>query len=357
MVSGGIEAMVCGLVNELVKNNDVTLCTIFKPSPDDVFYNKLSSNVKKINLGKINFGFSIKEIFNVYKTMRVGRYDIVNIHGCFQYYFFAILFLHKKVKFVYTIHSDAKMENQLWDKRLFELKKYFFRNRFVMPVTISKTSKRSFFEVYNCDSSLIFNGASMPIINELNRCVDQYRLTPSTKVFIHPGRISLAKNQVVLCKVFDRLIKEERDVVLLIAGMKEDKTIFDKMEPYLSNRIVYMGEVLDIQDVMNQCDGFCLPSIWEGMPISLLEAFSVGCVPICSPVGGIVDVLKNGFNGFLSNSPDEKDYYNTMISYLDSSKETIKDIKNNAYKTFTNFEISTTAERYEELYIHLLSMK
>ena len=357
MVSGGIEAMVCGLVNELVKSNDVTLCTIFKPSIDDVFYNKLSYNVKKINLGKVNFGFSIKEIFKVFNVIRLGQYDIVHIHGLFQYYFLAILLLRKKVNFVYTIHSDAKMENQLWDKRLFAIKKYFFRNGFMTPVTISKTSKKSFTDVYKCDSFLILNGASIPKINKQNRFVDQYRLAPSTKIFIHPGRISLAKNQVVLCKVFDRLIKDERDVVLLIAGNKEDKIIFDKMEPYINNRIVYLGEIRDIPDIMNQCDGFCLPSIWEGLPISLLEALYVGCVPICSPVGGIADVLINDYNGFLSDSPDENDYYNSMISFLECPKETIKAIKINAKKTFSKFEISVSAKHYEDLYINLLSIK
>ena len=118
-----------------------------------------------------------------------------------------------------------------------------------------------------------------------------------------------------------------------------------------------MGEIWDIPDVMNQCDGFCLPSIWEGLPIALLEAISVGCVPICSPVGGIVDVLINDFNGFLSNSSDENDYYNSMISYLECPEETIKAIKNNAKKTFANFEISMSAKRYEELYFNLLSVK
>lgn len=357
MVSGGIEAMVCGLVNELVQRHDVTLCTIFKPSLDDIFYNKLSSNVKKIHLGKINFGFSIKEIFKIYKTIKLGHFDIVHIHGLFQYYFLAILFLHKKVQFVYTIHSDAKMESQLWDRRLFLLKKYFFRNQYMTPVTISKASKKSFEDLYNCDSFLITNGVLKPRINFQNKSVEQYRFTPSTKVFLHPGRISLAKNQVVLCKVFERLIYERKDVVLLIAGSKEDKTIFEKIEPYLCDRIIFLGEIHDVPDILNQCDGFCLPSLWEGLPIALLEALFVGCIPICSPVGGIVDVLKNDYNGFLSKSPDANDFYNAVISFLESSEETIKIIRDNAIKSFDRFDISTTAGRYEELYFNLLNLK
>ena len=51
MVSGGIEAIVCGLANEMSKTEDVTLCTIFKPTEDDVFYKKLSSLVQNVPRG------------------------------------------------------------------------------------------------------------------------------------------------------------------------------------------------------------------------------------------------------------------------------------------------------------------
>lgn len=123
MVSGGIEAIVCNLVNEMSKSHDVTLCTIFQPTDDDVFYRKLDNKVKKITIGKKNFGFSIKEIWKIYRVISWGHYDVVHIHGCFQYYFLAIALLHLKVRFVYTIHSDACKENQTWDWRLFGLEK------------------------------------------------------------------------------------------------------------------------------------------------------------------------------------------------------------------------------------------
>ena len=51
MRGGGIEAMICGLANEMAKAQDVTVCSIFKPLADDVFWNKLSPSVHKIHLG------------------------------------------------------------------------------------------------------------------------------------------------------------------------------------------------------------------------------------------------------------------------------------------------------------------
>lgn len=41
-------------------------------------------------------------------------------------------------------------------------------------------------------------------------------------------------------------------------------------------------------------DAYALCSSYEGMPISLIEAIGVGCIPVCTPVGGIVDVVHNG---------------------------------------------------------------
>ena len=61
MVSGGIEAIVCNLVNEMSKSHDVTLCTIFQPTEDDVFYRKLDNKVKKITIGRSILVFPLRK--------------------------------------------------------------------------------------------------------------------------------------------------------------------------------------------------------------------------------------------------------------------------------------------------------
>ena len=355
MVSGGIEAIVCGLVNELSKTEEVTLCTIFEPHDDDVFYKKVSNRVHKITIGKKNFGFSFKEIFKIVKVIKDGKYDVVHVHGCFQYYFLAMLLLHGKVRFYYTIHSDAKMENQTWDWRLFKIKRFLFARRWVIPVTISKTSQESFKNLYNCDSELIFNGTPKPILCEDFREVEKYRFTENTKIFIHAGRISRPKNQVVLCKVFKRLLLEGKDVVLLIAGSPEEKPIFEEIKAYFCDRIVYLGERNDIPSWFKQADAFCLPSIWEGLPVTLLEALSVGCIPICSPVGGIKDVIKDNENGILSKSSSEQDYYDAICRFLALKEEKVVQLKRKALSTFDNYDIVKTAAHYLQLYTKVIN--
>lgn len=350
MAGGGIEAMICGLVNEMAKVHDVTLCTIFEPKKEDVFENKLSSSVHRISLGKKIPGFSIKEVFDIYRCIRDGHYDVVHIHGFFYYYALAVFMLHKRVKFVYTIHSDAAKENTIWDKRFIRIKKYAFQKNYIHPVTISKESKRSFTAYYGLDSTLIYNGIPDYIAQNNTSKLVEYRKTDKTKLFLHPGRISTPKNQVVLVKAFDRLVKDGLDVVLLIAGSKQDLQIWERIEPYLSKHIVYLGERNDVRDLLSEADAFCLPSIWEGMPVTLLEAISVGCIPICSPVGGIPEVVMNGVNGFLSENSSEDAYFQTLKHFMSLSDSDITKLREHCLDSFKKYRISEVAKKYIEVY-------
>lgn len=355
MQSGGVEAMVCGLANEMANNHEVTVCSIFEPRADDVFWNKLNPIVHRITIGKKKQGFSLKTILKIRELIKDGNFDAVNMHGFFQYYFLAIFTLRIKTKFFYTVHSDASKESNTWGKFLFLLKKRAFEKGSVFPITISPASNDSFRLMYGMDGKMIENGVVKPIIKGKPNEIDHYRLTNKTKVFLHPGRINEAKNQIVLCRVFDTLIKEGFDVVLIIAGGNHDKQIFDIIKTYFCDRIIYLGELNNIPDLLSRCDGMCLPSIWEGLPVTLLEALAVGCIPICSPVGGIVNVVQNGENGILSQSSSYDDYLKSMRAYLSLTNEQLSSMKEKVIKTFDLYDIAVTARKYLDYYSHCIN--
>lgn len=350
MSGGGIESIICGLVNELSTNNDVTLATIFKPKKSDIFEKKVDPAVKRITLGKVKPGFSVSEIFRIFRLINRGGYDIVHIHGFFYYYVLSVLLMHRKVKFFYTIHSDAIMENSPWDRRILWLKKWCFKKRYIHPITISPASKESFAKLYKTNSTLICNGIPRPIITTTENPLEQYKITPRSKIFVHAGRINVAKNQLVLCKSFSRLIKNGYDAVLLIAGGNYDYTIMQQIQPYFCDRIVYLGERGDIPTLFSRADAMCLPSVWEGLPVTLLESLSVGCIPICSPVGGIVNVISHGYNGLLSKDSSEDQYYKVLEEYMEMSAEKQNEIRNNCVESFKPYDIKQTAQQYELAY-------
>lgn len=97
---------------------------------------------------------------------------------------------------------------------------------------------------------------------------------------------------------------------------------------------------------MAKADGMCLPSVWEGLPITLLECLAVGCIPICSPVGGVVDVITDGKNGLLSKSSCEEDYYQTMLRFLKQSREDTVRMKQWCVTSFQPYHISNSVRKY-----------
>lgn len=351
--SGGIEAFITSLSNELSQCHDVTVCTIFELTDNDIFYRHLNPTIIRLSLGKRGSGFSLKSIWRIFRTIIKGDYDVVHLHGCFYYYALAILLLHKKVKFIYTVHTDAERENLGWDKKLLPLKRLAFKRGWMHAATISDKSKQSFDTFYpKTPNRLIINGITRPIVTKNTFNADVYRTNSKTKLFIHAGRITEAKNQLVLCQVFKQLIDEGEDVKLLICGANENQSIYNSISAYFGDHIIYLGERDDVTSIMFQCDAFCLPSIWEGMPITLLEAMAVGCIPICSPVGGIPATITHKVSGFLSKDSTSEAYIMAVREFLATPLSKISQIKQHIQTTFLKYDISKTAKEYIEYYIN-----
>ena len=84
MLGGGIESLICSIASEMARQgHDVTVCSIYQPKEDDIFWHRLPDNVHKDTLGKMSTGFSVKEVISVYNYIRRGHFDVVQLHGLF----------------------------------------------------------------------------------------------------------------------------------------------------------------------------------------------------------------------------------------------------------------------------------
>lgn len=353
IIIGGTERVICGLINEQSKRHDVTLCTWYGPKPGEGLETRISDRVKRVSLynEKMDFITKLKDEIKLYKIIKDGDYDVVHVHNNFNFYILAVLLLKDKVRFFYTIHSDAVRENGPLSSKTLKIKSLFFKKKWLVPITISPQSQQSFKKLYHCESYMQVNGIEQPKVEKDDLLLEKYRLTRETRIFVHVGRICEAKNQEVLCKVFKRLISEGNDVVLLIIGPREIESIWEVIKEYFSDRICYLGSRDDAISFFRMADAMCLPSIYEGLPITLLESLAVGCIPICSPVGGIPSVIEDGYNGFLSESSSEEDYYDAVKRFLKKPIVTIDSIKTQVQKTFEKYDISQTAIGYEKIYM------
>lgn len=357
MTGGGIQAMVAGLTNEMVKANDVTLLLIYKPDEKDIFLNKLDKRIKVISLGKTKPGFSIRHIFKIASFVRKNSFDIVHFHGFFHYHFLSVILNHTRTKIFYTIHSDAFRENTYWEQKMLPLKRYCFKKEWMRAVTISNASRKSFEQLYNSPNTLIYNGIGrFSPTSDSNSYIRSLNLGEHTKILLHPGRITKPKNQIMLCRAVSSLQKEGLDMILFMAGGLQDEAIFSELKGYFEEgRIEYLGERKDIQQLMQDADGLCLSSLWEGLPVVLLESFAAGCIPICTPVGGIPDIVQNNFNGILSESTSEENYKSALRRWYYLTDDERKEIQANVCKSFEKYDIANCAGEYIDAYTKALN--
>ena len=137
---------------------------------------------------------------------------------------------------------------------------------------------------------------------------------------------------------------------LLMIGSTKNTELVNEVKSYNCPNIYLLGEKHNPLEYLKMADAYCLCSSYEGMPISLIEALGVGCIPVCTPVGGIVDVVKSGENGFLSENISEECYYNTLKHFLSLSKKEIAQLKMAALNSYAPFSMTECAEKYYHLF-------
>lgn len=343
--SGGAERFVCELSEHLNKKRDVQcyVATLYSRE-----YNSFYNLDNKIYIGdfKKKPGFDFRCLFRVYKHIRANNYSVVHVHINAILYIVLSAFLLPQVRFIATIHSDAYFEAPGKLDRI--IRKILFKSKKVQAVTISEESHISFEKLYHIPAPVIYNGMSdynPQTSSDVGYCFDD------NIVFIHPASCQPVKNQQLLFSAFQKLALKYKNVKLLWFGSNTTyQDLFLELSKYFSDQIVYCGCVDNMRDYMAKADAVCLSSIKEGMPMSIIEAFSVGCIPIVTPAGGCVNMVSNGVDGFVSASFGVEDYYNILESFVLLSPEKLNQMKTASRASFYKYTIDVCADNYLELY-------
>ena len=318
---GGAEKFTVDLCNELSKTNEVYLCQIQKENNDASFFkHELNEKINYINL-RCSKGINIKTFFTTIRMIMKIKPDVVHAHlNTIIYLFLPALIFKHKTKFIHTIHNLAEYDLGFsWQKRI---NRKFYKTKLLNGVAISKECKDSFINFYGHDIiSLIENGASparkTSAFKKVTEEIKNLKKNPSVITFIHVARFAEQKNQKLLIKAFHKLADAKNDVMLIVIGLNYDSEEAKILRTESHPNIHFLGAKSNVSDYLINSDVFVLSSLWEGLPISLLEAMSCGVIPVCTPAGGIPDVIKDETIGFLSKDFSEEFFYMTMKRCID----------------------------------------
>lgn len=303
-----------------------------------------SRGIKIIYLDKKK-GLDIGTINRLCHVMKKYNIDLIHTHRYVMQYAIPAAMMAGVKKRVHTIHNVASKEVEGLAQKLADV---FYKRCRVVPVSISPLVQDSVMERYGLSVSqtpVIFNGT------DLSRCVvkSSYH-TDGIFNFVHIGRLSEQKNHRGLIEA--AAILRDRNCSFKIHLVGEgilEQEIRDMVKTMkLDDNIVFCGLQNNVYPYLAKADAFILPSLYEGLPVTLTEAMGCGLPIIATKVGGIPDMIEDMESGILTDTTPES-FAEAM--HLIIGDETLRQkIGRNAFKDSIRFSADQMGEKYISLY-------
>lgn len=170
--------------------------------------------------------------------------------------------------------------------------------------------------------------------------------------FLFVGRLEKQKGLEYLIQAAN-FLKGKNDFEIIIAGGGEEAENLKKTaSEFEVEDIVRFTGRLSEQALIEQytgCDIFVLPSLWEGLPLTLLEAAAAGLPIITAEVGGIPSVFAHRENALLVKPRDSRELAGKMQELM-SDKELQKTLSTSAKKLAEKYSWENSAKKLEEVY-------
>lgn len=349
--SGGAERFTIDLCNELSTKHEVTLIVLHSVEKFGFYADELASNVRLVSMDK-RMGFDMSLLFRLWRLIKKEKPDVVHTHLNGIIYISLSAAINRRVVYCHTVHNTADKESNSFVCRV--VRRLLFKTRHSTPITISEESQRSFLDYYGIDAPLIDNGRNVPADLALSASVvdefKKYRRTDKTRVLVCLARMYPVKRHTLLAKVTARLYAEGYDFTVLAIGSTSQSDIVEEVKGLKSDNFYILGERKNPLEYLKAADAYALCSSYEGLPISLIEALGVGAVPVCTPVGGIVNLVHDGENGILAEGLSEDDYYNAMKRFIDLDDEALCAMSKKAKESYAPFSMTECAQKYVSLF-------
>ena len=166
----------------------------------------------------------------------------------------------------------------------------------------------------------------------------------------HVGRFSNEKNHLFLIDVFNELYKKNKNYKLILIGDGPTKEeVMKKVKTFkLEKRVSFLGVRKDVKNLLQSLDLFILPSIFEGLPVTLVEAQGAGLKCFISDCVTREIDLECGLTEFISLEKSPKEWAETVDSKREyERKNTIEALRSHGY------DMTENAKKFEKKYIEL----
>lgn len=345
-MGGGIFTYIVDLANELVDTYDMYIAyAVRKQTPSNYkeYFDKRVHLIEVKNFTRaINATKDIAAFFEIRKIAKEIKPDIIHLHSSKAGALGRFAFSGKRVPLFYTPHGYSfLMQNSSEAKRkIYKGIEIVCGKRNCTTISCSKGEHSESLKL-NKQAVYVNNGINMEQLQKLIDEVGNAKQHPFTVFTL--GRICYQKNPAL----FNKIALVMPDVRFLWIGDGELRS--ELTAPNIT--VTGWTERKEALKYSTSGDVFVLTSLWEGLPISLLEAMYMKKVCIVSNVIGNRDVIKNGTNGFVCNSVDE--YVRTIKCAKNNDMSRLVEV---AYQEILEcYNTKTMAEQYNKIYVAKLN--
>lgn len=305
---------------------------------------------------EINPYFDILSLFDIIKTLKKEKIDILSCHSSKAGILGRIAARILGLKVIFTAHgwafADGVSERQ---RKLYIKIERFFAAITDKIITVSQQDKDLALKYKIADSTMmeaIHNG--MPDVHQ--SLIRKHSNNSDQIKFISVARFSEQKDHYSLLLALEKFNKHHLNWRLDLIG---DGPLKSEVEKYcvslgIRDKVNFIGEVFNVDEYLSKSDVFLLISKWEGFPRSILEAMRAGLPIIASDVGGVRESVIDSVNGFLIQRGDfDSLTKKILITTQDDSLRSLMGV--NSRRLYEeSFTFDVMANKNMEIYFYLL---
>ncbi|MDD3416128.1 MAG: glycosyltransferase [Lachnospiraceae bacterium] len=299
-MGGGVFTYIVDLANELVNNYEMYIAyAVRKQTPVDFkeYFDKRIQLIEVKNFVRsINPTKDIKAFLEIKKIAADIQPDVIHLHSSKAGALGRWAFDGKKIPLFYTPHGYSfLMQNHSSVKRMiYNAVEVISTKRNCTTISCSEGEHQETLRLTK-NATYVNNGINTTELHKMLDFVGAIEEHPFTVFTL--GRICYQKNPAL----FNKIALAMPDVQFLWIGdgeLRDELTAPNiKITGWINRKEVIRYSV--------NIDVFLLTSLWEGLPMSLLEAMYMNKLCVVSNVIGNRDVIENGVNGYVCNSIDE----------------------------------------------------
>ena len=306
-----------------------------------------------VHVSKYNSIKTWKNMFQIKKYAKKGKFDIVHSHLTHAQYWTSLasrIDFGKRI-YITTEHSTSNNRRQ---KFIFKLIDRFIYKPYKKIISISPATQEELIKWIGGNKKrfeIIENGVDLSRFSQGNKIdLSEYGLDSDDKIIIMISRFHKAKDQNTVIKSLEFLPKIYK---LVLVGDGERREELEKLtsEKNLSSRVFFLGIRKDIPDLLKTSYVAVQSSIFEGFGITALESMSAGIPTIATDVPGLSAIVKGG--GILFPVGNYKKLAKIIFSL--ERNDMYNKIKNSCIEKSKMYDIKITAEKYINLYSSLIS--